>query len=74
MGGGLHQETLVPVGVQREGEVVGPTVVHGTGAGSASNRGRHRLDPLQKQKKVRSHVKARIKKMRSEAETTTTED
>lgn len=51
MGGGLQQEPLVPVGVQREGELLGAAVVHGSGAGSAADGGRHRLDPLQRRRR-----------------------
>lgn len=43
---GLHQQALVPIGVQWAGELFRPTVVCGTGAGSATNRGCHRLNPL----------------------------
>lgn len=47
VGGSLHQQALVPVGVQRVGELLEATMVCGTGAGPAPNRGCHRLDPLQ---------------------------
>lgn len=47
VGGRLHQQTLVPVGVQRVGQVLGTAVVRRAGAGPAANRGSHRLDPLQ---------------------------
>lgn len=51
VGGGLHQQALVPVGVQRAGELLEATVVCGAGAGPAANRGCHRLNPLQERKK-----------------------
>lgn len=47
VGGGLHQQTLVPVGVQRVGELLEATMVCGTGAGPTTDRGCHRLNPLQ---------------------------
>ena len=46
VGRGLHQQTLVPVGVQRVGQLLGATMVCGTGAGPATNRGGHCLNPL----------------------------
>lgn len=47
VGGGLHQQALVPIGVQRVGKLLGATVVSRTGAGPATNWGCHRLNPLQ---------------------------
>lgn len=47
VGGRLHQQTLVPVGVQGAGQLLQAAVVCRTGAGAAANGGRHRLDPLQ---------------------------
>ena len=48
MGRGL-QQTLVPVGVQRVGELLEAAVVCGAGAGPAANRSCHRLNPLQEE-------------------------
>ena len=50
MGGSLHQQALVPVGVQRVGELLEATVVCGAGAGPPANRGCHRFDPLQRRR------------------------
>lgn len=47
VGGGLHQQALVPIGVQWVGELLRATVVCRTGAGPAANRGCHCLNPLQ---------------------------
>lgn len=47
VGWGLHQETLVPIGIQWVGELLGAAVVSWTGAGPTTNWGGHRLDPLQ---------------------------
>lgn len=47
VGRGLHQQTLVPVGVQRVAQLLGATMVRRTGAGPAANRGGHCLNPLQ---------------------------
>lgn len=49
VGGGL-QQALVPVGVQRVGELLQATMVCRTGAGPSTNRGCHRLNPLQEGK------------------------
>lgn len=46
VGGGL-QQALVPIGIQRVGELLETAMVCWTGAGSAANGGCHRLDPLQ---------------------------
>lgn len=46
VGGGL-QQALVPIGIQRVGELLETAMVRWTGAGSAANGGCHRLDPLQ---------------------------
>lgn len=47
VGGTLHQQALVPIGVQRVGKLLGAAVVCWPGTGPAANRGRHCLNPLQ---------------------------